>query len=53
MLLTMIPFSSLAAKPRQHRSAYEVKGNVLMPLTLGYTLTVNKKGGKKRNKKSL
>ena len=29
---TMIPFSSLAAEPHQHWSAYEVKGNVLIPV---------------------
>lgn len=41
--MTMIPFSSLAVKPHQHRSLYGVKGNMLIPYTLGYTLTVNKK----------
>lgn len=47
-LLTKIPFSFGRAEPHQHRSVHEVKGNVLIPLASGYTLTVKKKKEIKR-----
>lgn len=50
--LTMIPFSSLTVRTHQHRSLYEAKGNVLIPRTPGYTLTVNKKKRKKEIKRA-